>query len=278
MLSLSRRWAIAAAIFASISHSSSGVAQDTRSRASGVDPQLIQELKREVMEELLKSDFLQKQIELGIKNYLKDEQAAKTLAAADLTRRANEKVAKVRPVTSARDHVYGNPNAPISLIEYSDFECPFCKKFHLTPKEIVNASGGKVNLVYRHFPLGSHNPGAQKQAEAAECANALGGNDAFWKYADAIYARTRSNGRGFPISDLTPLAKELGLPAARFQECVDKATYGARVQEDMLEGATIGLTGTPSTIIFHNKTREARLKLGAQAAAAFKADIEAMLK
>ena len=61
-----------------------------------------------------------------------------------------------------------NPDAPVTLIEYSDFECPFCKRFHDTAKRLVDASEGQVNWVYRHFPLGFHNPGAQKQAEAAE--------------------------------------------------------------------------------------------------------------
>ena len=142
----------------------------------------------------------------------------------------------------------------------------------------MEASAGQVNWVYRHFPLRIHNPGAQKQAEAAECANALGGNDAFWEYADAIYARTRSNGNGFPLTQLTPLAAEIGLEAGPFQECLDSGRYAARVQEDLADGTTIGVTGTPASILLHHRTGEARLRSGAQAAAGFRADIDAMLK
>ena len=109
-------------------------------------------------------------------------------------RQAAQQAKNVRPVSAERDHIYGNPDAPISLIEYSDFECPYCKRFHVTAKSVVEAFDGKVNWVYRHFPLAFHNPGAQKQAEASECASELGGNDAFWKYTDALYARTKSGG------------------------------------------------------------------------------------
>jgi protein-disulfide isomerase len=110
---------------------------------------------------------------------------------------------------------------------------PFCKRFHATPKELVQAYAGKVNWVYRHFPLAFHNPGAQKQAEASECANELGGNDAFWKYSDAIYARTQSNGKGFPLTQLAPLATEIGLDGETFRQCLDSGKYTARVQEDL---------------------------------------------
>src|SRR5204863_994561 len=100
------------------------------------------------------------------------------------------------------DHVYGNPNARFTLIEYSDFECPYCKTVHLTLKKLIDDSGGDVNWVYRHFPLEFHNPGAQRQAEASECIAELSGNDSFWKFANAIYARTRAGGKGFPLDNL----------------------------------------------------------------------------
>jgi protein-disulfide isomerase len=159
-----------------------------------------------------------------------------------------------RRVSADRDHIYGNPDASVSLIEYSDFECPFCKRFHLTPKKLVEAYDGKVNWVYRHFPLAFHNPGAQKQAEASECAASLGGNDAFWAYTDLIYERTRSNGKGFPIAGLVPLAKEIGLDAAGFGECLKEGRFAKRVKEDYEEGTRVGITGTPGNILLHNET------------------------
>jgi protein-disulfide isomerase len=116
------------------------------------------------------------------------------------------------------------------------------------------------------------------EAEASECVNELGGNDGFWNYADAIYARTQSNGNGFPLIGLAPLVKELGLDAERFQKYLDSQRYQQRVQEDVAEGGQIGITGTPANILLHNQTGEAALKVGALPLEAFKPDIEKMLR
>ena len=158
----------------------------------------------------LDEQWLEQKIEEGIVRYIEKQQEAQK-------RFRKKSFDDVRRVSPARDHIYGNPDAEISLIEYSDFECPFCKRFHPTAKKVVEAYVGKVNWVYHHFPLEFHNPGAQKEAEVSECANELGGNEAFWKYADLIYARTRSNGRGFPLENLTPLAEEIGLDGIKFK-------------------------------------------------------------
>jgi protein-disulfide isomerase len=253
--------------------------QDPPKRKSATDEQrLIQKIKEEIMKELREGSFLSEQIELGIQNYIKKQEEARAVARAEEERFANEKAKSVRRVSASRDHIYGNPNAPVSLIEYSDFECPFCKRFHSTAKEIVDAYQGKVNWVYRHFPLAMHNPGAQKEAEASECANQLGGNDAFWKYTNAIYARTQSNGNGFPLTQLVPLGKEFGLDEKQLKECLDSGKYAPRVQEDFDEGTQIGITGTPANILLRNDTGEVILKVGAQPLDAFKADIEKLLE
>ncbi|HUK42696.1 MAG TPA: DsbA family protein [Candidatus Acidoferrales bacterium] len=261
---------VCAALFVSIANAQQG--------ASAPDEQkLVEKIKEAVMKELRESDFLSQQIELGIQNYIKKQQQAQAAARAEEERQANEKAKQVRRVSAARDHIYGNPNAPVSLIEYSDFECPFCKRFHATANEIVDAYGGKVNWVYRHFPLSMHNPGAQKEAEASECVAQLGGNDAFWKFANAIYARTKSNGNGFPLDQLVPLGKEMGLDERQFKECIDGMKYASRVQEDLDEGAQIGITGTPANFLLRNDTGEVILKVGAQPAEAIKPDIDKLL-
>jgi protein-disulfide isomerase len=229
------------------------------------------------MKELREGEFLRQQIQLGIQDYINKQREAQIAAQAEQARLANENAKNVRRVSATRDHIFGDPNAPISLIEYSDYECPFCKRFHETAKEIVKIYDGKVNWVYRHFPLSFHNPGAQKEAEASECANELGGNDAFWKYTDAIYERTQSNGKGFPLTGLVPLAKELGLDEKRFTQCFESGRHEARVKEDVDEGGKIGITGTPANILLHNETGEVVLKTGAQPLDAFKPDIAKML-
>jgi protein-disulfide isomerase len=258
------------ALFVSIANAQQGAAVPDEQK-------LVEKIKEAVMKELRESDFLSQQIELGIQNYIKKQQQAQVAARAAEERQANEKAKKVRRVSASRDHVYGNPNAPVSLIEYSDFECPFCKRFHATANEIVDAYGGKVNWVYRHFPLSMHNPGAQKEAEASECVAQLGGNDAFWKFANAIYARTKSNGNGFPLDQLVPLGKEIGLDEKQLKECIDAAKYASRVQEDLDEGIQVGITGTPANFLLRNDTGEVILKVGAQPSDAIKPDIDKLL-
>ena len=92
----------------------------------------------------------------------------------------------MRPV-SLDDHILGDMNAEIIIVEYSDLDCPFCKVFHPTMHQVVEKSEGKVAWVYRHYPIPQLHPNAPKKAEETECAWELGGNDAFWKYADKVF-------------------------------------------------------------------------------------------
>ena len=266
-------------VFSAWSFNSRAHAQQpsTPKAAANDEQQLIEKVKQAIMKELREGDFLRQQIDIGIQNYVKKQQEAQAAARAEEERAAAEKAKKVRRVAAPRDHIYGNPSAPVSLIEYSDFECPFCKRFHLMAKEIIDSYGGKVNWVYRHFPLPMHNPGAQKEAEASECVSQLGGNEAFWKYTDAVYARTQSNGNGFPPSQLAPLAKEIGLDEKQFQECLSSGKYASRVQEDVDEGNQIGVSGTPANILLRHDTGEVAVRPGAQPIAEFRSAIDKML-
>ena len=239
---------------------------------------LEQKIKEGISKQLEESEFLTKKIEEGIQKFIVKLKQSQRQSQANRESEASKKAKNVRQVSTTKDHIYGNPDAEVSLIEYSDFECPFCKRFHSTPKKLVEEYGGKVNWVYRHFPLGFHNPGAQKQAEASECASELGGNKAFWKYADLLYERTTSNGKGFPLNNLVPLAKEIGLNEKQFKTCLESGKYTKLVQTDISEGVEAGITGTPGNIIIHNKTGETILKSGALPIEAFKVVIEQMLK
>lgn len=177
----------------------------------------------------------------------------------------------------AEDHVRGDRNARVLLIEYSDLECPFCKRFHPTAKQILDTYKGQVAWVYRHFPLSFH-ANAQKEAEAIECANEQGGNDAFWKYTDAIFERTTSNGTGFALDNLVPLARELGLNEAQFKNCLDNGKYTAHVKADEDGGTKAGVTGTPGNILLDIKTKKTKLIPGALPFDQFKTAIDDLLK
>jgi protein-disulfide isomerase len=98
------------------------------------------------------------------------------------------------PVTE-KDHIFGNPQAEMVIVEYSDLECPFCKRFHETMIQIMSEYGkeGKVAWVYRHFPLDAIHSKARREAEAVECAGELGGNDKFWAYVNKLVEITPSN-------------------------------------------------------------------------------------
>lgn len=97
------------------------------------------------------------------------------------------KLNNLKPVTSA-DHIRGDINAPVKIVEFSDIDCPFCKRFHTTMLEVMNTYGkeGKVAWVYRHFPLTQLHPDAANKAEASECVAELGGNDKFWEFVDGL--------------------------------------------------------------------------------------------
>jgi len=140
------------------------------------------------------------------------------------------------------DHVRGDFNAPITLVEFSDFECPFCGRHYPTMNKILNDYKGKVRLVYKHFPLGFH-PNARKAAEASECAGEQG---KFWEYHDKIFENQSS---GLSIEKFKQWAKDLGLNSNKFNDCLDSGKYAQKVQADYQEGSQKGVNGTPATFV-----------------------------
>lgn len=151
----------------------------------------------------------------------------------------------------AADHIRGNPNAPVVIVEYSDTECPFCKRFHATMQQIMNEYGGRgtVAWVYRHFPLDQLHTKARTEAVAFECAAQLGGNDTFWKFADRWYELTPSNDQTDIETILPQIAREVGLDAKAFAACRASGTHDARVEADVKNAVASGGSGTPWSIV-----------------------------
>ena len=218
------------------------------------------EVRKEVERLLNNEKFMSPIIERGINNFILKQQAE---AEAEKQRAKASQMKNLRPVSADYDHIYGNPEAPVTLVEYSDFECPYCKRFHFSTKEFIDKSNGKVNWVYRHYPLSFHNPGAQKESEASECAAEQGGNDSFWKYTNTIYMRTKAGGKGFPIAKLVPLAEEIGLDKSAFEKCLNSGKMAKRVSADFRNGSASGITGTPGSILIDNKSGKSLFLNGA---------------
>lgn len=168
---------------------------------------------------------------------------------------STERTAKnVRPV-GPTDWIRGNPNAPIIIVEYSDFECPFCKQYHQTLRRIVEEFGkdGKVAWVFRHFPISELHQKAPAEALAAQCAGVLGGNDVFWSFADRIFETTNGNDT-LDLALLPQFAEELGINRSEFEACQAGGLHMASVEADFQNAIESGGTGTPYSIIIANNT------------------------
>jgi protein-disulfide isomerase len=237
--------------------------------------ELVDQVTQSVLEALRNSGELERAIDEGIERYVERQRAARTRQEEAQQQRL---ATTLRPADPDRDHIFGNPLAPVSLIEYSDFECPFCKRFHPTAEALVAAYPDKVNWVYRHFPLGFHNPAAQREAEASECVAELAGNEAFWRYSNAIYATTPSNGKGIDKAGLTRLAKDQGVDAKRFTECLASSRHAKRVEEDFRQGQAVGVTGTPGNFLRDNRSGRTLVRPGAVDLEHLKRDVATLLE
>ncbi len=140
------------------------------------------------------------------------------------------------------DHVRGNKNAKVTIVEFSDYQCPFCSRFHDTMKEVMQKYPKDVRWIFKHFPLDSIHPYARKAAEAAECA---GEQNKFWEYSDAIYANQDKLNDEYIVS----AGKDVGLNEAKFKSCLDSGKFTKKVDEDMSYGQSLGVQGTPGSFV-----------------------------
>lgn len=162
---------------------------------------------------------------------------------------ANQLPANVNvPAPNANDHIIGSLSAPLVLVEYSDFQCPYCQMVYPTLKQIVDSSGGQIAWVYREFPLTSIHPQAQPAALAAECISHELGNDAFWKFADTIFTDQSKMSPAY----YAQLAAQFGADPATFAKCVSSGQYQSVLDQGTQEAEQNGGTGTPFTVIVGN--------------------------
>lgn len=151
---------------------------------------------------------------------------------------------QVRPVDAKNDHIRGAKNPKVTIVEFSDLECPFCKRFHETMKQVISAYPKDVAWVYRHFPLDSLHSQARKEAMATECAAEQG---KFWEYTDLIFQETPSN-NGLDLAKLPDYARRVGLNVNRFQECFNSQKYAGVIQSHEADAQAAGGQGTPYSV------------------------------
>jgi protein-disulfide isomerase len=233
-----------------------------------------------LLQRMEQSGALDQAVQRTLERLARRQFEARQKAQEDALAKRREMAKNARQVDAARDHLLGDAQAPISIIEYSDFECPFCKRFHGVPDEVVKRLGGKANFVWRHFPLEMHGPAAMREAEATECAARLGGNGSFWSYVNELMKRTRSNGQGLPADNGDPLlalAAELKLDTLAFNKCLESGETRQRVAEDLKDGEGAGVTGTPGIVLRNAATGKALFAEGAISADALEAGVRELL-
>lgn len=176
-------------------------------------------------------------------------------------------------VDNDKDHILGNKDAKVTIVEFSDFQCPFCRSFFEGAYAQIKTEyldTGKARLVFRHFPLDFH-PQSKIAAEASECASEQG---KFWEMHDKMFVEQGKKGQGtvqFTAQDLKRWAVGIKLNAAQFNQCLDTNKYAARIEADTAYGSSIGVNGTPSFYI------NGQSLVGAQPFSAFKTVIDPLL-
>jgi protein-disulfide isomerase len=146
------------------------------------------------------------------------------------------------PVSEDRDHIRGPANAAVTLVEYGDYECPYCGAAYPIVKEVQARMGDRLRFVFRNFPIATSHPHAEHAAEAAEAA---AGQDRFWEMHDLLY----ENQQRLRDQDLRAYAETLGLDLERFDKELAEHVHAARVQEDFMSGVRSGVNGTPTFFI-----------------------------
>ena len=210
------------------------------------------------------------QVKPRIVQYLKQQRLEQRRAAfVEELKQKHKTTIMLRPpafevATAGRPEKGGGAKAPVTIIEFSDYQCPFCQRAEGVVDQVVHAYGNKVRLVFRDFPLPIH-PQARPAAEAASCANAQG---KFWEYHAKLFANQSALGE----EQLKEYAKDVGLDPAKFEDCLTQKPFSAAIDKDLSEAAKLGINGTPAFFI------NGRLLSGAQPFEKFKEVIDEELR
>jgi protein-disulfide isomerase len=155
-----------------------------------------------------------------------------------------------RPYDPAVDHILGNPNAPVKVVEYMDLECPHCQLFQATLHQVMDHYGasGQVAWVSRPFPLAQVHSKAPQEAQAAECAAEQGGDVAYFKFVDKVFQVTPSN-NGLDLTQLPVIAQNVGLDGTKLSSCIASNKYAKKVGDSYNEAIALGGQGTPYTLV-----------------------------
>ena len=227
-----------------------------------------------VIRRLEESGALDAAIDRGVQRYIQREIQARQKQQEAQQQRQAEAAKNARPVDVSRDHILGNTQAEVSVIVYTDLECPFCKQFAGTPEQAISKFNGNANFVFRHFPLAVHGENAARGAYYAQCVGHQAGSKGFFAFTNDWFRLTGANGKGLERGNAQ--IKEIALSAgakdlAALDSCANDAGVAQVVEDDMADGARSGISGTPGVIVRNNKTGVSLPVAGAVSARALEA-------
>lgn len=156
-----------------------------------------------------------------------------------------QKPVEIVPV-SATDWARGPEDAAVTIVEFSDYDCPYCASFQETMNQLTDKFPRDVRWIYRHFPLASLHPNASRKAEGAECAGKLEGNEGFWKFSDLLFEKQGTAGATDDL--LISLASQIGIPEKDFTDCLENGEAWVAVGEDTDDAVAAGAQGTPYSV------------------------------
>ncbi len=226
-----------------------GFAADKESATSSDIDKLIKRLEESGALDAAIGRSIQRQAERQAEARRKQEEEQRRLQ--------NEASKNARRVDVNRDRVLGNQQAEVSVIVYSDFECPYCKHFAATPEQAIAGFDGKANVVFRHYPLPFHGEMAKRAAYYAECVGRQAGSKAFFTFTNDWFKLTKSNGQGLERGDaqIKEIAQAAGAKdVASLDACAGNPAVARLVEDDTTDGMLSGINGTPGSIIRNNKT------------------------